>query len=456
VAPLKPQPPRRARAFTSMSQQNLDFNHEFPARGFEDSGWDVPDRDATSFAYQDFTFPQFASKELGSSVNECNGIKYINPVDLVVHRELTRIYGSSGKRLDLQSDIETNGIIVPLVVSTRTPINTIVSGACRNACAMALGMESIPIVCYEFPSEEAEKHFILSANRNRPKTKYQQLLEGKEWELLEKQAAALRRREGLSQRWKDKDGDEFDQSEYYPPTLLPDYRTWTQVHVRPKNWERMIDKVGSRIGMSGKSYQRAKPIIEKCELLRSRQQLIEADSLESYLESAGIVPASDLLKSPNCDAVLALVAGGEAANIKEALIMVGRINKTSAVIEGAIFFFPDKMLRKPTYFHLGRVVKIANMTATVSFRDGNDYDLHLHQYKCDELLSLTREEEEPSQIQLRDRMTHLLSNPCATPTDQYVLNRLLSAVTSIPSEINYLEIIESLVADASKKQGVEA
>ena len=134
--------------------------------------------------------------------------------------------------------------------------------------------------------------------------------------------------------------------------------------------------------------------------------------------------------------------------------MVGRINKTSAVIEGAIFFFPDKMLRKPTYFHLGRVVKIANMTAVVCFRDGNDYDLHTHQYKCDELLSLTREEEEVSQVLLRSRMTHLLSHSCATPADRHMLNWLLGAVTSIPSEINYLEIIESLVADASKNQGI--
>jgi hypothetical protein len=181
---------------------------------------------------------------------------------------------------------------------------------------------------------------------------------------------------------------------------------------------------------------------------------IEADSLEAYLELVGINPVANLLKSPNCDAVLALVAGGEAKNIKEALVMVGRIQKASAVIEGAIFFFPDKMLRKPTYFHLGRVVKIANMTAVVCFRDGNDFDLYTHQYKCDELLSLTRESEEPSQLSLRDRMNYLLSHEGATPAGRHMLNWLLGAVTSVPSEINYLEIIESLVADASKNQGI--
>jgi hypothetical protein len=210
--------------------------------------------------------------------------------------------------------------------------------------------------------------------------------------------------------------------------------------------QRATDKVGSRIGMSRQSYERGRRIIEKCELLRSLQRTVEADSLESYLESAGIVPASDLLKSPNCDAVLTLVASGEAKNIKEALVMVGRIQKMSAVIEGAVFFFPDKMLRKPTYFHLGRVVKIANMTAVVCFRDGNDYDLHLHQYKCDELLSLTRESEEASQLQLRSRMNYLLSHESATPNDRYMLSQLLGAVTSVPNDVKYLEFIESCVA----------
>jgi hypothetical protein len=378
-------------------------------------------------------------------------VNYINPVDLVAHTELVRIYGDSQKRLDLQSDIQAKGIIVPLVLSTRTPIYTIVSGACRKACARALGIDLVPVVCYEFSSLEAEKHFILSANRNRPKTKYQQLLEGKEWELLEKQAAALWRREGLSQRWKDKESDDFDDNhEYYPPTLLADYRSGQICPLQSKNKKRATDKVGERIGMSRRSYENALPIIEKCERLREHGKEIEAAALEAYLESASIHAVSNLLKSQNCDAVLDLVASGKATNIKEALVMIGRIQKASAVVEGAVFFFPDKMLRKPTYFHLGRVVKIANMTATVCFRDSNDYDLHEHQYKCDELLRLTCEEDSALQAQLRDRMTHLLSHPSATPTDRHMLRWLLSAVTSMPDEVGYLEFIEWRVASARR------
>jgi hypothetical protein len=260
----------------------------------------------------------------------------------------------------------------------------------------------------------------------------------------------------LKQRWENKDGDDFYNHDYYPPTLLADYRSATIVALQSNQKQRTTDKVGSRIGMSGKTYERAKPIVEKCEKLRQLGKELSAVALETYLESESIHAASNLLKSANCDEILSLVATGEAKTVKEALVLVGRIQRMSAVAEGVIFFFPDKMLRKPTYFHLGRVIKIANMTATVCFRDGSDYDLREHQYKCDELLSLTREEEEPAQLSLRDRMTRLLSNSCATPTDRYILNRLLGAVTSIPSEINYLEIIESLVADASKKQGVEA
>ena len=431
-----------------MSEENSD--QEFPLRDFEDSSWptqDLADYDTATFANQDFTL-QFGLEELANSKKEYANAQYINPDNLVIHAELTRIYGDSEKRLDLQSDIEANGIIVPLVVSTRESINTIVSGACRCRSAIALGMESIPVVYYEFSSLEAEKHFILSANRNRPKTKYQQLLEGKEWELLEKEAAALRRREGLSQRWKDSDSSDFDENhEYYPQTLLPDYRSGSRDPLQSTNKkQRATDKVGDRIGMSRRTYERAKPIVEKCEKLRSLDKEVEAVALESYLDVSGINPAANLLKSPNCDAVLDLVGRGEARNIKEALTMVGRVNRASAITPGAVFFFPDKMLRKPTYFHLGRVVRIASMTATVCFRDSADYDLHDHQYKCDELLRLTREEDESSQLQLRDRMNHLLTHPCATPVDRHILNWLLGAAVTIPDEIDYLEIIESRVA----------
>jgi hypothetical protein len=377
-------------------------------------------------------------------------LKHICPLQLVAHTELLRIYGNSTKRLDLQSDIEANGIIVPLVASIRTSIITIVSGKCRLESALALGTDLVPVICYEFPNEAAEKHFILSANRNRPKTKYQQLLEGKEWELLEKQAAALRRREGLSQRWKDKDSDFDVNHEYYPPTLLADYRSGQICPLQSTNKKRATDKVGERIGMSRRSYENALPIVEKCEFLRGLGKELEASSLEAYLESASIHAVSNLLKSPNCDAVLSFVASGEAKNIKEALIMVSRIQKASAVVEGAIFFFPDKMLRKAIYFHSGRVVKIANMTATVCFRDSSDYDLHEHQYKCDELLRLTCEEDSASQAQLRDRMTHLLSHPSATPTDRHMLKWLLSAVTSVPDEVDYLEFIEWRVASVRR------
>lgn len=433
-----------------MSQQNLDFNSEHLARDFNDAA----EYDRASFANQDFTYPQFGSSELGISPK--NHTSYINPANLAVHPELLRIYGGNGKRLDLQSDIECNGIIVPLVASTRTSIITIVSGSCRNACAKALGMDSIPVVCYKFPSLEAEKHFILSANRNRPKTKYQQLLEGKEWELLEQEAAALRRREGLKQRWENKDGDDFHNHDYYPPTLLADYRSATIVAHQSNQKQRTTDKVGSRIGMSGKTYERAKPIVEKCEKLRQLGKESSAVALETYLESESIHAASNLLKSAKCDEVLSLVATGEAKTVKEALVLVGRIQRMSAVAEGAVFFFPDKILRKPTYFHLGRVVKIANMTATVCFRDSSDYDLHEHQYKCDELLSLARESEEPSQVKLRDRMNYLLSHESATPNDRYMLSRLLGAVTSVPNDVDYLEIIESRIASAPNQIEVEA
>ncbi|NJN07471.1 MAG: ParB N-terminal domain-containing protein [Richelia sp. RM1_1_1] len=368
--------------------------------------------------------------------------KYLNPHYLAIHAELLRIYGKE-HRADLQLDIAEKGIIVPLIVSTRTSENIVVSGGCRLRAAIALNIECVPVICYQFPSEEAEKHFILSANRNRPKTKYQRLLEGREWEFFENVAAALRRKKGLEQRWTNKDDGDYETDEYYPPTLLSDYRSGSCEPLQSTNKkQRATDKVASRIGMSRSSYERAKPVIEKCEKLRQQDKELEASALEEYLESSGISVAARLLKLADCDAVLGLVASGEARNVNSALTLISRINLRSAIALGVIFFFPDKMLRKSSHYHLGRVVGIANSTAIVCFRDDIDWELYEHQYKCDELLCLTRMEEEPQQQALRDRINYLMSHQNSTPIDRYVLNRLLRPVTSIDAEIEYLQIIE--------------
>lgn len=372
-------------------------------------------------------------------------IKYINPCELIVHTELLRIYGRCNKEVDLRIDIEKNGIIVPLVVSKRTSENIIVSGNRRLQAASSLGIDSVPVVFYKFPSEDAEKHFILSANQERPKTKYQQLLEGREWELIEKKAAAMRRKKGLEQRWKNKDIDDFDSYHYYPPTLLPEYRFCSHEQNQLKQNPRTIDIVGARIGISAASYQRSKPVIEKCEKLRERGKNLEADVLEEYLESSGISVAAKLVKSSDCDVVLRMVAEGDAKTVPIALINLARINKINAVVTGAIFFFPNDKLRKSTYFHLGRVIKIANLVATICFRDSIDYNLYEHEYKCDELLCLSREEEDWEQQSLRKRMQYLLSHSNVKPTDRYLLNRLLKPVNCIDCEIEYLQIIESRV-----------
>lgn len=384
-------------------------------------------------------------------------IRHINPCQLIVHTELLRIYGNGENGADLNLDIEENGIIVPLVVSTRTSENIVVSGNRRLQAAIAAGFDSVPVVFYKFPSEEAEKHFLLSANQERPKTKYQQLLEGGEWELIEKNAAALRRKKGLNQRWKSKDGDGFDSHDYYPPTLLSDYRSASCDALQSSNKkQRATDKVGAKIGMSGRTYERAKPIVEKCKQLRDEGKKLEATALEEYLESSGINAAARLLKLADCNGVLSLVATGKAKNISSALTSIARINKMSAIAPGAIFFFPDKMLRKPAYYHEGRVVSIANSTATICFRDGIDWELHEHQYKCDELLCLNCREDELSQQSLRERMNYLLAHSNVTPTDRYILNRLLRAVTSISDEIEYLQIIEWRVAGVRDFVGVAA
>lgn len=289
-------------------------------------------------------------------------VKYFNPNNLSLHTELLRIYGDSVITHDLQLDIEKNGIMVPIVVSTRTPIFTIVSGGRRRQIAIALSIELVPVICYSFPSEEAEKHFILSANRDRPKTKYQQLLEGKEWELFEKQAAAARRQQGLKERWNKKDeGIDDDNHDYYPVVLLNDYRSGQICPHQSNKKQRATDKVGERIGMSRRTYETAKPIVEKCEKLRQLGKEVEASALSQYLESTSIHTVSNFLKAPLCDDVLDLVGNGTAKTIKEAIFMASRIQRPSAVVEGAIFYFPDHMLRQKTYVHSGRVVKIATV-----------------------------------------------------------------------------------------------
>lgn len=66
-------------------------------------------------------------------------------------------------------------------------------------------------------------------------------------------------------------------------------------------------------------------------------------------------------------------------------------------------------------------------------------------------MTLKKEGETRGQIRLRDTMHKLIAHENAEPIDRYLLNRLLSAVVSTPSEIDWLQLIEWRVAGEIKQ-----
>lgn len=110
------------------------------------------------------------------------------------------IYGDPAAEIDdLLESVRKNGVLVPLVVVRKSAGWQVVSGHRRLACALALGMESVPAEVRSFTSAAAISRAILEYNRQRTKTFSQRMREADALEDLYSTEARSRRQANLRQ-----------------------------------------------------------------------------------------------------------------------------------------------------------------------------------------------------------------------------------------------------------------
>jgi len=118
-----------------------------------------------------------------------------------------------------------------------TPENQILSGHRRWRAAKELEIEQLPVVRVEPDGENDELRRLLLANQYRDKTPAEKIREGKAWEQVEREAAKERKEQATGHQ------------EKFPEAETGQAR----------------DKVGEKIGVSGRTYERGKEVKEKAD-----------------------------------------------------------------------------------------------------------------------------------------------------------------------------------------------
>lgn len=178
------------------------------------------------------------------------------------------VYGEPSLQADgLLDSIREHGILDPLIVvpSLGRGRWEVVSGHRRLACALELGLQSVPCAIREIPDGDARRAAILEFNRHRRKTFSQLMREADALEDLWTAAARARSRANL----KNTTGQTAE------PTLrtfpFADHPSWTEPNdatterrnsdARPARAGRTDVAIAARIGLGGKDlYRQARAI----------------------------------------------------------------------------------------------------------------------------------------------------------------------------------------------------
>lgn len=161
-----------------------------------------------------------------------------NVNDLEPHSFNTRIYNVETD--ELEEKIEQHGF-EPIGRLQIKPDGTILSGHRRWKAAKEVGLDEVPVEVVEPENDTEEKRLILLANEYRDKTPAEKIREGEAWEEIEKEKA------------KERQGQRTDQDEHCG-----------QSTTKSEQGKRR-EKVGEKIGVSGKTYERGKEVKEKAD-----------------------------------------------------------------------------------------------------------------------------------------------------------------------------------------------
>ncbi|NMG23055.1 ParB/RepB/Spo0J family partition protein [Brasilonema bromeliae] len=214
---------------------------------------------------------------------------------LTPHPYYFSIYGANEDVSDLVELIAERNWVEPLVV---TPNYVIVSDHRPWKVCQILGKDCIPVVFRQFPDEIALLKALLLENASRKKTIEQRIKEGMAWESIEKHKAKQRqgRRTDLT-----------NIPETFPECSTGDSR----------------DAIGSRIGLSGRSYSKGRSVVKRIDSLLQEGNEKRAQFLLSVLNKS-IDTAQKLIQMSVAEqnAIAQLIEKGKARSTTTAIRML--------------------------------------------------------------------------------------------------------------------------------------
>lgn len=187
--------------------------------------------------------------------------------DLRPHELNSKIYGDSFDSALLES-IKAHGVLNPLII---TGDNVIVSGHRRHAVAVKIGLEMVPVFVRELTDELDVREAIIENNRQREKTTEQRAREFAELKGIEEERAAKRKKAGVK----------IDHVENLPQGL---------------EIGKSRDIAASRVGMSGKTAEKAAAVVKGIDKLEDDGRQQEAEILRKELNKS-VSGAFDIARS---------------------------------------------------------------------------------------------------------------------------------------------------------------
>lgn len=154
-----------------------------------------------------------------------------NPKELRPHPMNVEIYGTEVADPDLVESIRRRGILDPLVIRED---NTVLSGHRRRAAAIAIGVDRVPVRVVSFDDPLDEEEALIEWNRQREKTFSQKMREAEVLERIEKKRSEGRMKAGVK------------------PEPSGNVSLGSVGQTR--------DIVADKIGMSGKTFDKAKEV----------------------------------------------------------------------------------------------------------------------------------------------------------------------------------------------------
>lgn len=202
--------------------------------------------------------------------------KYVNPKNLKKHPLSIEIYGDK-RNDDILESIRKVGIETAIVI---TEDNVIVSGHTRNQCAKILDFKEVPVVIRRDLKDELDiQEAIIESNQQREKSTEVKAREFQRLKEIEAEKAKERIVEGGRKGGKSKG-----------PVNLPEASESGDSR----------DKAAEKVGMSGKTAEKASEVVEQIDQLKADGKDAEAEQLKDALDKS-VSKAHSMLQKPDED-----------------------------------------------------------------------------------------------------------------------------------------------------------